>query len=229
MGIVEKIISFIFLVPSSMLSTVSALGAQNVGAGKHDRAAGTLYYAIVHFAELWGHRGVCWCSLLRPQCRGAVYHRCRRGCGLGGWYLRGYIWDCFFAGYPFQLQRVFLRLRPQSELSFLHNIIGHRAGAGAGGVSDVQAVPGQPCCPWALPRPVGSLLSVLIPPDSLPAAETQRHLWRESSVNYYHHYHFHHYHHLHHHQHSLLIIHIILTIQTILSILPITTILSRII
>ena len=45
-GIVEKIISFIFLVPSSMLSTVSALGAQNVGAGKHDRAAKTLYYAI---------------------------------------------------------------------------------------------------------------------------------------------------------------------------------------
>ena len=45
-GIVEKIISFIFLVPSSMLSTVSALGAQNVGAGKHDRAARTLYYAI---------------------------------------------------------------------------------------------------------------------------------------------------------------------------------------
>ena len=36
-GIVEKIISFLFLVPSSMLSTVSALGAQNIGAGKHDR------------------------------------------------------------------------------------------------------------------------------------------------------------------------------------------------
>lgn len=33
-GIVEKIISFLFLVPSSMLSTVSALGAQNFGAGK---------------------------------------------------------------------------------------------------------------------------------------------------------------------------------------------------
>ena len=36
-GIVEKIISFLFLVPSSMLSTVSALGAQNIGAGKYDR------------------------------------------------------------------------------------------------------------------------------------------------------------------------------------------------
>ena len=33
-GIVEKIIGFVFLVPSSMLSTVSALGAQNIGAGQ---------------------------------------------------------------------------------------------------------------------------------------------------------------------------------------------------
>lgn len=33
-GIVEKIISFVFLVPSSMLSAVSALGAQNIGGGQ---------------------------------------------------------------------------------------------------------------------------------------------------------------------------------------------------
>ena len=45
-GIVEKIISFIFLVPSSMLSTVSALGAQNIGAGKVGRAQQTLRYAL---------------------------------------------------------------------------------------------------------------------------------------------------------------------------------------
>ena len=45
-GIVEKIISFLFLVPSSMLSAVSALGAQNIGAGKPERAVRTLYYSI---------------------------------------------------------------------------------------------------------------------------------------------------------------------------------------
>lgn len=45
-GIVEKIISFLFLVPSSMLSTVSALGAQNIGAGKYDRTDDILRYAI---------------------------------------------------------------------------------------------------------------------------------------------------------------------------------------
>ena len=46
-GIVEKVISFLFLVPSSMLSSVSALGAQNFGAGKPERAVETLKYAIM--------------------------------------------------------------------------------------------------------------------------------------------------------------------------------------
>lgn len=46
-GIVEKIINFLFLVPSSMLSTVSTLSAQNIGAGRHDRAKQTLRYAIM--------------------------------------------------------------------------------------------------------------------------------------------------------------------------------------
>lgn len=41
-GIVEKIMSFLFLIPSSMLSTVSALGAQNIGARKPERAIQTL-------------------------------------------------------------------------------------------------------------------------------------------------------------------------------------------
>lgn len=46
-GIVEKVISAVFLVPSSMLAAVSALAAQNIGAGKHDRAAKTLRYSIM--------------------------------------------------------------------------------------------------------------------------------------------------------------------------------------
>lgn len=46
-GIVEKIIGFLFLIPSSMLSTVSALGAQNIGAGKPGRARLTLRYAAM--------------------------------------------------------------------------------------------------------------------------------------------------------------------------------------
>lgn len=52
-GIVEKIIGILFLVPSSMLQTVSALSAQNIGAGKHDRARLTLRYATI-IAVVWG-------------------------------------------------------------------------------------------------------------------------------------------------------------------------------
>lgn len=46
-GIVKKVMSFLFLIPSSMLSTVSALGAQNIGAKKPERAIQTLRYAIL--------------------------------------------------------------------------------------------------------------------------------------------------------------------------------------
>ena len=107
-GIVEKIISFIFLVPSSMLSTVSALGAQNVGAGKHDRAAGTLYYAIGISLAFGAIVGVL-VQFIAPNAV-ALFTTDAAVAVAGGWYLRGYIWDC---GYPLQLQRVFLRLRPQ--------------------------------------------------------------------------------------------------------------------
>lgn len=46
-GIVEKVMSSLFLIPSSMLSTVSALGAQNIGANKPKRAVSTLRYAAM--------------------------------------------------------------------------------------------------------------------------------------------------------------------------------------
>ena len=46
-GIVEKIMTLIFLVPSSMMSAVSVLSAQNIGANKHDRASLTLKYATI--------------------------------------------------------------------------------------------------------------------------------------------------------------------------------------
>ena len=98
-GIVEMMIGFLFLVPSSMLSTVSALGAQNIGAGKPERAKATLGCAIaitlgftsliVILVEFLAEPMV---GLFTPD--DTVIHS-------GGQYLRGYIWDCFFAGVQF--------------------------------------------------------------------------------------------------------------------------------
>ncbi len=46
-GVAQKIISFIMLIPSSVMQTVSAFVAQNVGAGKPDRAKKGFFTAII--------------------------------------------------------------------------------------------------------------------------------------------------------------------------------------
>ncbi len=119
-GIVEKIISFIFLVPSSMLSTVSALGAQNIGAGKIQRAKQTLYYAIgitVCFGLVIG--------LIMQVAAGSVvslFTESENVISLGDQYLKGYIWDALFAGIHFSFSGYFCACG-KSIYSFIHNII----------------------------------------------------------------------------------------------------------
>ena len=124
-GIVEKVMSFLFLVPSSMLSTVSALGAQNIGANKPKRAVDTLRYAaflaagfgcvVAVVIQFWAEPVV---SLFTDAttAEGAEVVR------LGGQYLRGYVWDCIFAGVHFCFSGYFCAVG-KSGISFLHNII----------------------------------------------------------------------------------------------------------
>lgn len=124
-GIVEKIITFLFLVPSSMLSAISAIGAQNIGAGKPERAISTLKYGILIAA---GFGLVCALILQfvsapvvslftdASTADGAEVVR------LGGQYLKGYAWDILFAGIHFSFSGYFCAIG-KSGLSFMHNII----------------------------------------------------------------------------------------------------------
>lgn len=98
-GIVEKIIGFLFLVPSSMLSAVSALGAQNLGAGKPERAKQTLFWAI-GLACGFGVVTVVAVQFLAEALVG-LFTPDQAAVLAGGQYLRGYIWDSFFAGVQF--------------------------------------------------------------------------------------------------------------------------------
>lgn len=119
-GIVEKMISFLFLVPSSMLSTVSALCAQNIGAGKEDRARATLRYAIMIAAGF----GILVSILIQFIAEPAVglFTTDSTVRMMGGQYIRGYIFDCIFAGIHFSFSGYFCACG-RSEFSFLHNII----------------------------------------------------------------------------------------------------------
>lgn len=157
-GIVEKIIGMVFLVPSTMLSTVSALSAQNIGAGKHDRAAATLRYAVLMAAGF----GLAVSIALQFAGYGVVgmFTDETKVIILGDQYLRAYIWDCMFAGIHFCFSGYFCAYG-LSGISFFHNVLS----------IILVRIPGaflaskyftDTLYPMGLAAPGGSLLSVLV-------------------------------------------------------------------
>ena len=157
-GIVEKIISFVFLVPSSMLSTVSALCAQNIGAGKHDRAAKTLQYAIMITVGFGITVSVLVQFFAEPVV--GLFTTDQLVQIMGGQYFRGYIWDCVFAGIHFSFSGYFCAYG-RSEFSFLHNITAIVL-VRIPGVYLMSKLFADTLYPMGLATACGSLLSVVI-------------------------------------------------------------------
>ena len=157
-GIVEKIISFLFLVPSSMLSTVSALGAQNIGAGKPRRALQTLWYAIAVAFGFGVLISVVIQFVAEPVV--ALFTHDAVVVAAGGPYLRGYILDCCFAGVHFCFSGYFCAIG-RSELSFVHNIAAVVLVRVPGAYLTSRYFPAT-LLPMGLATAAGSLLSVII-------------------------------------------------------------------
>ena len=119
-GIVEKFIGILFLVPSAMLSTVSTVCAQNLGAGKIDRAIRMLWMAngiVVGF-------GICCAFFFQtyPEMAVSLFTDDAQVIVQGCEYLRGYVWDCVFAGIHFCFSGFFCACG-WSVVSFAHNAI----------------------------------------------------------------------------------------------------------
>lgn len=157
-GIVEKVIGFLFLVPSSMLSAVSALGAQNIGAKKFDRAIETLWCAM-GTAVLYGALVSVATQYVAVPVVGAFTNDAAVA-EAGGAYLRGYVWDCLFAGVSFCFSGYFCAAG-RSELSFLHNIVSIAIVRVPGACLTLNAFP-ETLYPMGLTSPAGSLLSCAI-------------------------------------------------------------------
>lgn len=155
-GIVEKIIGFLFLVPSSMLSAVSALGAQNLGAGKLERAKQTLFWAI-GLACGFGAVTVVAVQLLAEALVG-LFTPDQAAVLAGGQYLRGYIWDSFFAGVQFSFSGYFCACG-RSGLSFLHNFLSIVCVRIPGAYLTSRLFP-QTLLPMGLANAAGSLFSI---------------------------------------------------------------------
>ena len=157
-GIVEKIIGFLFLVPSSMLSAVSALGAQNLGAGKPERAKQTLFWAI-GLACGFGAVTVVAVQFLAEALVG-LFTPDQAAVLAGGQYLRGYIWDSFFAGVQFSFSGYFCACG-RSGLSFLHNFLSIVCVRIPGAYLTSRLFP-QTLLPMGLANAAGSLFSICV-------------------------------------------------------------------
>ena len=157
-GIVEKIISFLFLVPSSMLSTASALGAQNMGAGKYERADQILRYAM-GIAVGFGLFVSLFIQVTAETAVG-LFTTDAVVILLGAQSIRGYIWDCIFAGVHFSFSGYFCAYG-RSEISFIHNLIAILC-VRIPGVYLTSKIFPDTLFPMGLATATGSLLSVII-------------------------------------------------------------------
>ncbi|MBQ8035896.1 MAG: MATE family efflux transporter, partial [Proteobacteria bacterium] len=119
-GIVEKIICFLFLVPSAMLATVSAVSAQNRGAGQHARSRLALKYGLVTCCVYGGIAAVL-CQPLSPALVGLFTSELEVA-RLGAQYLRTYSFDVMAAGAHFCFSGFFCAYS-RSAWSFIHNAV----------------------------------------------------------------------------------------------------------
>ncbi len=119
-GIVEKIISFLFLVPSSMLSTVSTIASQAIGANKKELARKVTFICIgVAFAF-----GIIVGILFQFIAENVInlFTTEANVITLGASYIHSYVFDCAIAGIHFCFSGFYVA-SGYSKISFIQNIL----------------------------------------------------------------------------------------------------------
>lgn len=119
-GIVEKFIGLLFIVPSAMLSTVSAVSAQCIGACQAERAQSTLLRAT-EIVILFGLICVMLIHIF-PEAPVRLFTDNENVIKQGTAYLSSYGWDCILAGIHFCFSGYFTAYN-YSLVSFAHNVV----------------------------------------------------------------------------------------------------------
>lgn len=119
-GVVEKIIVFAFLLPSSFSSAVATMTAQNIGAKKPERARQGLYWGIA-FSLVFG---VAFCGYVQflPETLTAVFSSDPAVIREAGSYLRSYSIDCILVAVIFCMNTYFSG-SGRSMISMIHSLI----------------------------------------------------------------------------------------------------------
>ena len=157
-GLVEKMISFLFIVPSSMGATVSALTAQNAGAGKGDRARQVLKDAMT-ISVVYGCLITALMWLVAPAFIG-FFAKDAAVVAAGTGYMRSYIFDAIFAGIHICFSGFFAAYG-KSYIGFAHNVLAVALirVPGAWLLSNAYS---DTLFPMGIASPCGSILSAVI-------------------------------------------------------------------
>ncbi len=157
-GIVEKIICFLFLIPSSMLSSISAIAAQNIGAGYHDRARKTFWAGTAIAVGIGAVFALVFQFISHPVIN--LFTRDEIVITFGTQYLRSYVTDCVLASIHFCFSGYFCAMG-KSIISFIHNSFSIILIRIPGAYLASKFWP-ETLFPMGLAAPMGSLFSVLI-------------------------------------------------------------------
>lgn len=157
-GIVEKIICFLFLVPSTMLSTVSSIAAQNIGAVFFDRAEKTLWLGTSIAAAIGLIFALVFQFAAKPIL--SLFTSENVVIDLGVQYIKSYVFDCFFAAIHFSFSGYFCAMG-KSIISFIHNVISIICVRIPGAYLAAKLYP-QTLFPMGMAAPLGSALSAII-------------------------------------------------------------------
>ena len=157
-GIVEKIICFLFLIPSSVLSSISTIAAQNIGAGYQDRARHTLYAGTAIAVGIGAVFAIAFQFISHPVI--SLFTRDEIVVTLGTQYLKSYVTDCVLASIHFCFSGYFTAMG-KSFISFIHNSVSIVFIRIPGAYLASKIWP-ETLYPMGLAAPMGSTLSAII-------------------------------------------------------------------
>lgn len=157
-GVVEKLIMFMFLVPSAMLSAISTITAQNVGAGKPERAVQSVRFGIVTAAAFGA--AMCAMSWAFPAALTGIFSKNAAVMLAAGEYLKTYSIDCILVAFTFCING-YLCGTEHSMVTFVHNVLSiFLVRIPAAWFLSLQFP--QSLLPMGLASPLGSAASLLI-------------------------------------------------------------------
>lgn len=158
-GIVEKLISFLFLVPSAMMSTVAMITAQNIGAGLHERGRQTLRYCV-GICIFFGLAVFAGAQLLGDDILGLFVKNDPEVIRYGAQYFSSYAADCLLGGIQFSFSGYFNAYQ-KSWITFMHNTISIILVRIPGAYLASLLFP-ENLMPMGAAAPLGSFLSIVI-------------------------------------------------------------------